>query len=68
MWKVRPQASNDRASSERRVLLYTTQFGKADESELAGGISPSSASPRKLVNGYKSGGGAAGRIRGNDGD
>ena len=62
------QASKDSASSERRVFWYTTQFGKANESELAGGNSPSSASPCKLVNVYKSGRGAAGRIRGNDGD
>ena len=61
MWKVRPQASKDRASSERRVFWYTIQFGKADESELAGGIRPSYASPRKL-------GGAAGCTGGNNGD
>ena len=68
MWKVRPQASKDRASSERRVFWYTIQFGKADESELAGGIRPSHASPRKLVNVYKSAGGAAGCTGGNNGD
>ena len=66
--KVRPQVSKYRAFSERRVFWYTTQFGKADGSELAGCTSPSSVRPRKLLNVYNSGGGAAGRIRGNDGD